>query len=135
MSFKVLADVCIGCGACDFSCHTEALTKTDSFLGLFTIDPLTCDDCGVCVDKCPVAAIVVDKAWPTCRGHGCPLTSTRLAGVGCAVWQQRCPTCGTTLWRTGGGDDDGGWACPRCGMGLKVHCPRTRLADVAPPLA
>jgi len=35
MSFKVLVERCIGCGACDYSCHTEALTKTDEFLGLF----------------------------------------------------------------------------------------------------
>ena len=77
MSFRVLEDVCIGCGACDYSCPTDALSKTDTFLGLFVIDPFTCDDCGICVDKCPVLAIEPDPAWPVCRGHGCPLTSKR----------------------------------------------------------
>ena len=77
MSLKVLEDVCIGCGACDFSCPTGALTKTDTFLGLFTIDPFTCNDCGQCVPKCPEQAIVADPEWPVCGGHGCPLTSKR----------------------------------------------------------
>ena len=98
MSFQVLEDVCIGCGACDFSCPTNALTKTDSFLGLFTIDPYTCDDCGICVGKCPVLAIVPDPEWPVCQGHGCPLTCKRLDDVECAIWQQRCPECGNTMW-------------------------------------
>ena len=38
MSLMVRQDRCIGCGACDFSCHTDALMKTDSFLGIFEID-------------------------------------------------------------------------------------------------
>ena len=128
MSYKVVTDACIGCGACDFSCPTGALTKSDSFLGVFTIDPLTCDDCGVCVAKCPVLAIMPDPAWPVCRGHGCPLTSQRLSGVECAVWQHRCPACGATLWRR----EEEEWACPGCGWGAKVRCPRARLATAAP---
>jgi len=124
MSFRVLADLCIGCGACDFSCPTGALAKTDSFLGLFAIDPLTCDDCSVCVGKCPEGAIVVDPAWPVCRGRGCPLTSRRLAGVECAAWRSRCPACGTTLWRHATEP----WACPRCAWDMRVACPRTRQA-------
>lgn len=125
MSFKVLDDACIGCGACDFSCPTGALTKTDSFLGLFVIDPLTCNDCAECVPKCPVLAIVPDPDWPVCGGRGCPLTSSRLADVVCAYWQQRCPQCGTTLWESE--SHEGGAACPRCGWGMKVACPRTRM--------
>ncbi len=133
MSLQVLEGVCIGCGACDFSCPTGALTKTDSFLGLFEIDPFTCNDCGACVPKCPEGAIVADPAWPVCGGHGCPLTSTRLDGIECAFWQDRCPSCGTTMWRHGedaaaAGAD--GWACPRCGWNMKVACPRTRRLGV-----
>lgn len=123
MSYRVLADLCIGCGACDFSCHTNALHKTDSFLGLFEIDPLTCDDCAVCVAKCPEDAIRSDPAWPVCRGHGCPLSSNRLADTTCAVWQRRCPTCGTTTWSTDGLE----YSCPKCDEGRKVSCPRTHL--------
>jgi NAD-dependent dihydropyrimidine dehydrogenase PreA subunit len=122
MSFKVLVERCIGCGACDYSCHTEALTKTDEFLGLFTIDPYTCDDCAVCVDKCPERAIVPDPEWPVCHGHGCPLSSQRLVDITCLLWQQTCPTCGGTLWSTAGGEP----ACPRCDQGRKVACPKTR---------
>ena len=130
MSLQVLEDVCIGCGACDFSCPTGALTKTDTFLGLFTIDPFTCNDCGLCVPKCPEGAIVADEAWPVCAGHGCPLTSKRLGDVECAFWQDRCPSCGTTMWRHAA-DANEGWACPRCGWHMKVACPKTRHIDAS----
>ena len=46
---------------------------------MFEIDPYTCDDCGVCVGKCPETAIVADERFPVCNGLGCPLHSTRLA--------------------------------------------------------
>jgi len=129
MSFQVLEDVCIGCGACDFSCPTGALTKTDSFLGTFVIDPFTCNDCNECVPKCPVMAIVPDPAWAVCGGHGCPLTSHRLADVECAMWQTRCSNCGATLWRFGGGE----LICSRCDAQMKVACPRTRHLPAARP--
>jgi ferredoxin len=132
MSHRVLEDACIGCGGCEYACPTGALTKTDSYLGLFVIDPFTCDDCGLCVDKCPVVAIEPDPAWAVCGDRGCPLRSKRLADVECSVWQQRCPACGATLWRAGG---DGDWSCPRCGMGMKVACPRTNQATTSPVAA
>lgn len=125
MSFKVLEALCIGCGGCEYSCRSDALHKTDSFLGLFVIDPLRCNDCAECVTKCPESAIVPDPEWAECQSKGCPLHSTRLADVECSVWQERCPDCGTTLWRQDGGE----WACPRCGMGRSVLCPRTRTLD------
>ena len=124
MSLRVLEDVCIGCGACDFSCPTGALTKTESFLGLFVIDPFTCDDCGACVAKCPVLAIEPDPEWAVCGDRGCPLKSSRLADVECSVWQNRCPSCGTTMWQR-----DDGWQCPRCDMHMKVACPRTHKLE------
>lgn len=132
MSLMVRQDRCIGCGACDFSCHTDALTKTDSFLGIFEIDPYTCDDCMVCVSKCPEDAIVADDRFPVCNGHGCPLHSDRLAGTECSVWQETCSNCGTTLWIEAGADHA---VCPTCDSHRKVHCPKTRLLTIVPPPA
>lgn len=130
MAFKVLEDACIGCGACEYACPGGALSKTDSFLGLFIINSLTCNDCADCVPLCPVDAIVPDPVWPVCMGHGCPLTSHRLEGVECAYWHDLCPTCGTTMWQPPG---SAGWECPKCGMGMKVSCPKGRhLRGLAP---
>lgn len=126
MSHRVIEDACIGCGGCEYACPTGALTKTDSFLGVFVIDPFTCDDCGLCVDKCPVLAIGPDPDWAVCGDRGCPLKSSRLSDVECAVWQERCPTCTTTMWRR----DDGSWQCPRCDMHMRVACPRTHKLEV-----
>jgi NAD-dependent dihydropyrimidine dehydrogenase PreA subunit/phage FluMu protein Com len=129
VSLRVLEDACIGCGGCEYACPTGALTKTDSFLGLFQIDPYTCDDCGQCLPKCPVDAIVPDPDWVVCHGRGCPLSSARLAGVDCNIWQTRCASCGGPLWSAGGGE----WRCPRCDEGRRVGCPKTHhLATVEP---
>jgi NAD-dependent dihydropyrimidine dehydrogenase PreA subunit len=128
MSLKVVVDACIGCGGCEYACPTGALAKTDSFLGLFAIDPYTCDDCGLCVPKCPEDAIVSDTDWPVCHGRGCPLTSSRLAGYECNIWQASCASCGGPLWRVA---DSELWRCPRCDEGRSVGCPKVRhLATV-----
>jgi NAD-dependent dihydropyrimidine dehydrogenase PreA subunit/predicted RNA-binding Zn-ribbon protein involved in translation (DUF1610 family) len=126
MSHMVIEDACIGCGGCEYACPEESLRKTDSYLGLFVINPLTCNDCGACVSKCPVLAIVPDPAWAECSGRGCPLGSARLADIECSIWKERCPGCGTTLWRTA---EHEMFDCPRCGHGMKVLCPRTRRMD------
>ena len=34
-----------------------------------------------------------------CHARGCPLTSNRLAGTECAIWQDWCPNCRSTLWQ------------------------------------
>ncbi len=139
MSHKVIEEVCIGCGGCEYACSVGALSKTDSFLGLFVIDPFTCNDCGDCVTKCPESAIVVDPEWAVCGDRGCPLSSSRLADVECAFWQERCPTCGSTMWRREAAADDrvdadgehqhGAWVCSRCDLEMKVACPRANKLE------
>ena len=49
-----------------------------------------------------------------------------LADIECSIWKERCPGCGTTLWRTA---EHEMFDCPRCGHGMKVLCPRTRRMD------
>jgi MinD superfamily P-loop ATPase len=53
---------CIQCGACLARCRFEAVRMTDSVGGsptfsVFSIEPGTCEGCGVCVWSCPVKAI------------------------------------------------------------------------------
>lgn len=128
MSFKVLDDACIGCGACEYACPNEALSKTDSFLGLFIIDPYRCDDCADCLPKCPIDAIVQDPEWVVCHGRGCPLSSNRLGMVECNIFSDRCGSCGGPQWRSGGDD----WSCPRCDDHRKVGCPKIRMFEIFP---
>jgi NAD-dependent dihydropyrimidine dehydrogenase PreA subunit len=130
MSLRVIEEECIGCGGCEYACPTGALAKTDSFLGLFAIDPYRCDDCELCVPKCPVDAIVFDPEWPVCHGRGCPLSSHRLAGVECNIWQASCPGCGGPLWRAEGTE---AWHCPRCDDGRAVGCPKVRHLETTAP--
>jgi hypothetical protein len=42
-----------------------------------------------------------------------------------AVWQQRCPECGATMWRRYGGE----WSCSRCSMGMRVRCPKATTLE------
>ncbi len=134
MTYKVSDLWCIGCGACDYACPTGALTKTDSFLGLFAIDPYRCDGCTDCLPLCPEDAIVLDTEWPECNGRGCPLSSSRLEGVECNIFGDRCESCGGPRWRHEGSS----WSCPRCDDDRKVGCPKVRKFDQFPvpdPLA
>lgn len=117
---------CIGCGPCEEACPRQAISKSDSFLGVFLVDPFLCNDCSdqpggpLCVNVCPVDALQPEPAFPVCHGRGCPLTSSRLGGYDCSEGNQRC-SCGNMLWRS---EEDDAWRCSRCDMGMKVGCPK-----------
>jgi ferredoxin len=53
MTYKINADECILCGACEPECSTGAISVID---GMYVIAADKCEDCGACADVCPVGA-------------------------------------------------------------------------------
>ncbi len=63
LSFKVVADKCIGCGKCMKNCPVDAISKTDYVapghkLPSVAIDTAKCIKCGVCMGNCKFGAII-----------------------------------------------------------------------------
>ncbi len=57
---KIIQDNCTSCGKCFELCRFNAIKKTnDSKAGktVYTIDPIACEGCGVCVWFCPTKTI------------------------------------------------------------------------------
>jgi len=50
-----ITDECIGCAACEPECPKQAIVPDGE---KYKIDPAKCDDCGSCVNVCPVTACV-----------------------------------------------------------------------------
>lgn len=125
MGFYINRD-CIGCGPCEQACPQGAISKTDSFLGVFVVDPMTCNDCAaenggaLCVAVCPVDALHQEPRFPICHGRGCPLSTDKLSSYECSEGRERC-SCGNMLWRR---PDSEVWFCSRCDEGMKVTCPK-----------
>ena len=54
--FKVIKELCLGCGMCVQSCPRGAVTLND----YAEIDQTRCNGCGICADNCARGAIVRD---------------------------------------------------------------------------
>ncbi len=54
MAYKINADSCINCGACEGECPSGAISEAD---GKRTINENECVSCGACAGTCPVEAI------------------------------------------------------------------------------
>ncbi len=129
MTLRVDDTECLGCGACEFACPSGAISQSTGFPVAYVVDPLLCNDCDECLSVCPVDGLVHDESWAVCHGRGCPLSSRRYAGWECSEGRDRCPACGSMLWRAPLGE----WTCSSCrtvedGTVRGASCPKVRKA-------
>ena len=54
MAYKINADSCTNCAACESECPVEAISEKDN---VRIIDADECTDCGSCMSVCPIDAI------------------------------------------------------------------------------
>lgn len=54
---KFIDETCVLCGECLGTCEKNAIIGGP----IYEIDAQKCDSCGVCVDKCPIGAISIEK--------------------------------------------------------------------------
>ena len=63
---SIVAERCIGCSRCREVCNFDAVLlngpRNDIVAKTCTVDPISCEGCGVCVHFCPVDAIRFDDA-------------------------------------------------------------------------
>jgi NAD-dependent dihydropyrimidine dehydrogenase PreA subunit len=57
MAYKINADECTNCGACEPECPVEAISEKGDHR---YIDHDKCTDCGTCAEICPVEAIAAE---------------------------------------------------------------------------
>jgi MinD superfamily P-loop ATPase len=58
---SIVTEECVGCGKCKDLCRFDAINSNgslrDTEAETFTVDPISCEGCKVCVEFCPVGAI------------------------------------------------------------------------------
>ncbi len=59
---RVLEDRCVACGKCAEVCRFDAVSEGTGDGGAYSIDPVACEGCGVCVWNCPEEAIAFEEA-------------------------------------------------------------------------
>jgi ferredoxin len=124
MSFRVGPE-CDGCDMCRQACPRGAIRVMAPTMS-YEVVSLNCNDCGKCAVVCRQHALGPDPEWATCWGRGCPLSSTRYDGWGCAEGRRRCTECGNSMWKP---PDSDGWVCTRCDLGSNLMCPKARKAS------
>ncbi len=73
MSYTILPDACINCGACEFCCPTEAIHPPAPLAtqpAVFWIETYRCNDCGACTAVCTADCILPDPDTIACEGRG-----------------------------------------------------------------
>lgn len=129
MSFYIVDEICIGCGACEYVCPTAAISRREdgAYRVTFIIDTMQCNDCDACPGACPVDCIHQDPESIICHGRGCPLNErSSLRDWECTeLRDRRCTRCGNVLWREPGTRR---WICFKCDAGHGL-CPKVRAAQ------
>lgn len=55
MAYRIKADDCVACGACEAVCPVTCISELED--GIRLIDEKSCIDCAACAGTCPVACI------------------------------------------------------------------------------
>ena len=65
MAHSIISNICEGVSicvnACPVGCIKPSFKKNKQGKDYFYIDPVTCIDCGVCLQVCPVNGAVIDE--------------------------------------------------------------------------
>lgn len=83
---RIMPEACSGCLECFGVCRFQALEATGEDLILPSVDPLSCEGCGLCAMICPSRAITMEDhetgSWIRSRTSYGPLVHARLGPGG-----------------------------------------------------